>query len=148
MINMQIVAGRFTADPELRATNSGVSVCSFTIASDEDRKREDGTRDTDFVDCVAWRNKAEFVAQYFKKGQMAIVTGRPKKRSYKDNDGVTRYKTELEVERINFCGGKQESAQAAAAESEAPAGTNPFAAIATEGEEPLPFGFSNDDLPF
>lgn len=99
MLNRQITMGRLTSNPELKTTQSGVSVCSFTIASEEDIRREDNTRDTDFVDCVAWRQTAEFISRYMQKGRMIVVEGRPKTRKYKDKNDVTHKVTELRVDR-------------------------------------------------
>ena len=76
MLNKIVVMGRLTRDPELRRTQSGLSVTSFSVACDRDFKAQDGSRETDFIDCVAWRNTAEFVCKYFAKGRMAVVEGR------------------------------------------------------------------------
>lgn len=126
MLNKQITEGRLTAHPELRMTPSGVPVCRFTIASDEDKKREDGSRDTDFIDCVAWRERAEFVAKFLTKGRLIIVEGRPKPRRYKDKNDVTHKVTELRVDAVYFADSKrddapgdQPSAYAAPTQSEA-----------------------------
>ena len=100
MLNIQITAGRLTATPELRYSKSNKPVCSFTVASDDDRKNEDGTRNTDFVDCVAWNGQAEFITKYLTKGRFVIVVGRPKTRTYKDKNDVTHKVTELVVDKI------------------------------------------------
>ena len=100
MLNKQITEGRLTADPELKHTAEDVPVCSFSIASQEDFVRKNGERDTDFVECVAWRGKAEFVVRNCKKGQLVIVEGRPKTRKYTDSNGVERKTTELNVENV------------------------------------------------
>lgn len=76
MLNRIIVMGRMTRDPELRRTNSGTAVASFTVAVDRDFKSQSGEKETDFIDVVAWRNTAEFVSKYFSKGRMAVVEGR------------------------------------------------------------------------
>ena len=117
MLNKHIVQGRLTATPELKMTQSGTPVCSFTIASEEDIKRPDGTRDTDFVDCVAWRGTAEIVSKYFTKGQMIIVEGRPKKRTYEDKNGVKHTITETRVENIQFTDGKRDTNQSTDAQN-------------------------------
>ena len=111
MLNKQITAGRLTATPELKATPSGKSVCRFTIASDEDIKREDGSRDTDFVDCVAWGKTAEFVSRYMTKGRLVIAEGRPKTRTYKDKNDVTHKVTELRINNIYFGDSKRDTNQ-------------------------------------
>lgn len=138
MLNKQIVTGRLTHTPELKTTQSGVSVCSFTIASDEDIKREDGTRDTDFVDCVAWRGKADFVSRYFTKGQMITIVGRPKKRSYEDKNGVKHTVTETRVDEVYFA----DSKRAEGAEQSAPAAATPIAQggfMEVDDDDDLPF---------
>ena len=76
MLNKAILMGRLTRDPELRHTQSNMAVCSFSLAIDRGRKDQNGERQTDFIDCVAWGRQAEFVAQWFTKGSMAIVVGR------------------------------------------------------------------------
>lgn len=108
MLNKQIVMGRLSADPELKATPNGTPVCSFTIACDEDVKKEDGTRDTDWVNCVAWNSTAEFICKFMKKGRLVLLEGRPKTRSWKDKNGVMRFITELRVERVYFADSKRD----------------------------------------
>lgn len=108
MLNKQITEGRLTGNTELRMTPSGTPVTRFTIASDEDVKREDGSRDTDFIDCVAWRQTAEFVEKYLTKGRLVIVEGRPKPRKYKDKNGTTHKVTELRVDNVYFADSKTE----------------------------------------
>ena len=100
MLNKQITEGRLTADPELRTTASGTSVCSFSLASQEDFANRDGERETDFVDCVAWRGTAEFIARNCKKGRLIIVEGRPKTRKYTDAEGHERKAHELRVQNV------------------------------------------------
>ena len=90
MLNHIILMGRLTRDPELRHTGSGTAVASFTLAVDRDYKSQDGDRETDFVDIVAWRSSAEFVSKYFTKGRMAVVSGRLQIRNWTDNDGNKR----------------------------------------------------------
>lgn len=139
MLNKQIVAGRLTATPELKKTKKDVSVCMFTVASDEDMKREDGTRDTDFVDCVAWRGTAEFVSKYFTKGQMIIAVGRPKKRSYEDKNGVTRSITELRVENVYFADSKKDTTQSATTQNLAAPSTGADDFVEIDNDDDLPF---------
>lgn len=100
MLNRQITEGRLTADPELRTTANGTSVCSFSIASQEDFVNNDGERETDFVNCVAWRGTAEFIARNCKKGRLIIVEGRPKERKYTDAEGKERRAHELRVQNV------------------------------------------------
>lgn len=109
MLNKQITQGRLVAQPELKTTQNGTSVCTFTIASEEDMKREDGTRATDFIDCVAWGARAEFACKYLTKGSMIIVEGRPKPRTYKDKNDVTHKVTELRVDSVYFADSKKDA---------------------------------------
>lgn len=91
MLNKIVLQGRLCKDPELRYTQSGTAVTSFTLAVDRDMKnKETGERQTDFIDCVAWRNTAEFAANYFSKGRMAVVEGRLQIRDWTDKDGNKR----------------------------------------------------------
>ena len=100
MLNKQITEGRLTADPELRTTANGTSVCSFSLASQEDFTNRDGERETDFVECVAWRGTAEFIARNCKKGRLIIVEGRPKNRKYTDAQGNECKAHELRVQSV------------------------------------------------
>lgn len=100
-MNKVIITGRFVRDPELRATSSGSSVCNFTLAVDRPR-RKDGTKETDFLDCVCFGKQGENVAFYKHKGEQAAVEGRVQKRSYEGKDGRTVYVTEIVAERVEF----------------------------------------------
>ena len=102
MLNKGILMGRLTRDPELRHTQSGTAVCSFTLAIDRDRKDASGEKQTDFIDCVAWGRQAEFVAQWFTKGSMAIVVGRIQSRRWKDQNGNNRTAIEINCEDVSF----------------------------------------------
>lgn len=104
MLNSAIITGRFVRDPELRTTASGVAVTSFTLAVERDRAESDGNRATDFIDCVAWRQLAEFVCRYFTKGQMATVSGRLQRRSYEDKSGAKRSAVEVIADEVYFAG--------------------------------------------
>lgn len=97
-INKSVLGGRLTADPELRYTQSGVSVCSFTVAVN--RKFDRDT--TDFINCVAWKKTAEFISEYFSKGSSICVTGSIQVRTWQDNNGAKRYATELVVDDAYF----------------------------------------------
>ncbi len=109
MLNQTTIMGRLTRDPELRCTGSGTAVASFTLAVDRDFTPKDGgKRETDFIDCVAWRSVAEFVSKYFTKGRMAVVTGRLQVRTWKDKDGINRRSTEVIAENIYFGEGKRD----------------------------------------
>lgn len=103
MLNQIVIMGRLTRDPELRYTQSGTAVTSFTLAVDRDmRNKETGERQTDFIDCVAWRNTAEFAANYFSKGRMAVVEGRLQIRDWTDKDGNKRKSAEVLVGSLYF----------------------------------------------
>ena len=101
MLNSSIIMGRLARDPELRATGSGVSVCSFTVAVDRDYS-QNGERDTDFIDCVAWRKAGEFVARNFTKGSMIVVSGRLQMRGWTDKEGNKRRTAEIVADDVYF----------------------------------------------
>lgn len=98
MLNQICIMGRFTKDPELRRTQNGTAVTSFTLAVDRDFKRDE----TDFIECVAWDKAAEFVEQYFFKGKMAVVYGRLQMREWTNKDGDRRKKAEVVADRVYF----------------------------------------------
>ena len=108
MLNKIFIMGRLTRDPELRRTQNGTAVTSFTLAVDRDFKNADGTKDTDFIDVVAWRNTAEFVSKYFGKGRMAVVEGRLQLRDWTDKDGNKRRNAEVLADNIYFGDSKKE----------------------------------------
>lgn len=143
MLNKQIVQGRLTRDPELKTTQNGVSVCRFTIASDDDVKRADGTRDTDFVDCVAWRGTAEFVSKFTDKGRMIVVVGRPKTNRYDDKNGVSHKTVELRVDDVYFADSKpatnNEQTAPIPAPADAPSAPAGFMDVDVDPDEDLPF---------
>ncbi len=116
MLNRIIIMGRLTHDPELRRTQNSTAVTGFTLAVDRDFKGEDGKRATDFVDIVAWRAAAEFVAKYFTKGRMAIVEGRLQLRDWKDKDGNNRRSAEVLADNIYFGDSKKDTPENAPAE--------------------------------
>lgn len=118
MLNSISVMGRLTRDPELRRTGSGKPVTSFTLACDRDFKNsQTGEKEVDFLDCVAWNSTAELVEKYFRKGQMAVATGRLQIRQYTDKNGQKRRQAEILVSSVYFCGGK-ENGSAGCAESD------------------------------
>ena len=102
MLNNIVIMGRLTKDPELRRTGSGTAVASFTLAVDRDFGAKDGEKETDFIDCVAWRQTGEFVSKYFTKGRMAVVSGRLQIRSYTDKDGIKRRNAEVVADNVYF----------------------------------------------
>ena len=107
MLNAAVIMGRLTRDPELRRTGSGISVASFTVAVDRDYAPEGQEKETDFIDCVAWRQTGEFVSKYFTKGSMIVVEGRIQKRSWNDKDGNKRWSTEIVADHCYFGEGKK-----------------------------------------
>ena len=110
MLNHITIMGRLTRDPELRRTGSGIAVASFTLAVDRDfASRESGERETDFIDCVAWRQTGEFVSKYFTKGRMAVVSGRLQIRSWTDKDGNKRRTAEVVADNVYFGESKRSS---------------------------------------
>ena len=102
MLNTITIMGRLTRDPELRRTQTGVAVASFTLACERDFAAQGETRETDFIDIVAWRYTAEFVEKYFSKGQMAIVTGRLQIRNWEDKEGNKRRSAEILADHVYF----------------------------------------------
>ena len=110
MLNHIVIMGRLTRDPELRRTGSGVAVASFSLAVDRDfGNRESGERETDFIDCVAWRQTGEFVSKYFQKGSMAVVSGRLQIRSWTDKEGNKRRTAEVVADNVYFGESKRNS---------------------------------------
>lgn len=107
MINSAVIMGRLTADPELRQTQSGISVARFSVAVERPYSK-DGERQTDFLDVVAWRNTADFVCRYFVKGQMIAIFGSIQARTYTDRDGNRRKYVEIVADGVSFCGDKPE----------------------------------------
>lgn len=109
MLNRIILMGRLTRDPELRRTQNGTAVTSFSIAVDRDFKNKDtGEKATDFIDIVAWRQTAEFVCDYFSKGRMAVVEGRLQIRDWTDKDGNKRRSAEVLADNIYFGDSKRD----------------------------------------
>lgn len=108
-LNRIVLMGRLTRDPELRHTQSGTSVASFTLAVDRDFKSQSGEKQTDFIDIVAWRTTGEFAAKYLSKGRMAVVEGRLQLRDWTDKDGGKRRSAEVMADSIYFADSKKES---------------------------------------
>lgn len=110
MFNKVILAGRLTADPQFSQTTSGVSVARFTVATDRKyADKQTGERKADFINCVAFRNTAEFVSRYFNKGSAIIVEGSLQNNNYTDNNGVKHYAMVVSVDNVSFCGSKNDS---------------------------------------
>ena len=107
MINTAIIMGRLTADPELRKTNTGVSVTTFTVAVDRRFQEKGKERQADFINVVAWRQTAEFVSKYFFKGSRILLTGSIQTRTWDDQEGKKHYVTEVVAEDVEFCESKR-----------------------------------------
>lgn len=108
-MNKAIIVGNLTKDPEMRTTPNGVSVTSFTVAVNRRYKSQDGQQQTDFINCVAWRSTAEFVAKYFTKGSRIGVVGTIQTRTYNDQNGNKRYVTEVVADEVEFAGSKTQN---------------------------------------
>lgn len=111
MLNHIVIMGRLTHDPELRRTASSTPVTSFSLAVERDFKNADGTKETDFIDVVAWRGTAEFAAKYFTKGRMVAVDGRLQTRKWTDKDGNKRTATEINADHLYFADSKREDTE-------------------------------------
>lgn len=116
MLNVVALNGRLTAAPELKTTPSGVSVCTFSIAVERNQKSKDGEKVTDFINIVTWRNTAEFVSRFFKKGQMIAVQGELQTRKFTDKGGTNHTVYEVNAVQVSFCGGDGKPAATAYAE--------------------------------
>lgn len=142
-LNKVILGGRLTADVELKSTNSGVAVCSFTLAVNR-KVGKDKEQQTDFINCQAWRQTAEFISKYFKKGSSLCISGSIQVRSWQDKDGNKRFATEVVVDEAFFVDGKNEAGQA-----QSGADANAYIPDAYKAEkanfEPVS---PDDDLPF
>ena len=113
MLNVVAIMGRLVADPELRTTTQGNSVCSFRIACDRSYVQQGQERQADFIDIVAWRQQAEFVSKYFQKGSMIAIEGSLQTRQYQDKQGNNRTAVEVVANNISFAGAKRQDAQSA-----------------------------------
>ena len=138
MLNHITIMGRLTRDPELRRTGSGIAATSFTLAVDRDYSGKDNSeKETDFIDCVAWRQTGEFVDKYFSKGRMAVVSGRLQIRSWNDKDGNKRRTAEVVADNVYFGDSKQDAPNA---NTGTQAATQPQEyAVITEDDDSLPF---------
>lgn len=152
MLNVVAIMGRLVADPELRTTPAGVSVCQFRIACDRNFARQGEQRQADFVDIVAWRAQADFVCKYFSKGSLIAINGRIQTRNYQDKNGNNRTAFAVVAENINFGGSKGTSSAKvddggeAAPRSEAWPKADPPANYG--GVDDFAVIDDNDDLPF
>lgn len=155
MLNCAIIMGRLTADPELRTTASGLSVTSFSVAVDRRFQRQGEEKQTDFINVVAWRQTADFVSRYFRKGSMIAVQGSIQTRNYEDKNGNRRTAVEIVADNVSFCGSKAESGTGAPAASRpAPSyqsgNADGFSVLPTGDDDAFPFGGADEDdgLPF
>ena len=151
MLNCAVLMGRLVADPELRTTTTGISVTSFTVAVDRGYVRQGEERQTDFINVVAWRQTADFVTRYFRKGSMIAVQGSIQTRSYEDKMGNKRTAVEVVADNVSFCGSKAESGTAggAAVRPAAAAPAAPAASFSTGGMGDFESIEDDDDsLPF
>ena len=138
MLNHITIQGRLTRDPELRRTGSGVAVASFTVAVDRDFATN-GEKETDFIDCVAWKQTGEFVSKYFAKGRMIVVSGRLQIRNWNDKDGNKRRTAEVVAENVYFGDSKSDNQnQNSGYVGSAKVENNNFAVI-DESDDQLPF---------
>lgn len=146
MLNKAFIMGRLTRDPELRRTGNGTAVTSFTLAVDRDMKNENGGREADFIDVVAWRGTAEFVARHFAKGRMAVVMGRIQVRDWVDRDGGTRRSTEIIAESVYFGDSKPQGAGVGGCSSGE--GTSSWAAAGRAADVNFAEMDDDEDVPF
>lgn len=137
MLNHVTIMGRLTRDPELRHTQSGTAVSSFTLAVDRDFKSHSGERETDFVNCTAWKSVAEFTARYLSRGRLAIVEGRLQSRRYTDKDGNNRTAYEVVASSVYFGDSKRDPLDKLAEDAE-PVSDPPISELG-ENSEDLPF---------
>ena len=150
MLNKVIIMGRLVKDPELRRTQSGTAVTSFRIAVDRDFKSQDGSKQADFFDVVAWRSTAEFVSKYFAKGRMAVVEGRLQIRDWTDREGGKRRSAEVVADNVYFGDSKRDAASDGgyAPAYSAPAGRAPTMAPSNGHSDFAEIGEEDGDLPF
>lgn len=149
-MNKAILIGRLTRDPEIRSTSNGTATTSFTIAVTRTYTNQNGEREADFINCVAWRKQAENIAKYCSKGSQVAVEGRIQTRNYDAQDGTKRYVTEIIADNVTFLGSKGSNEGFSSNEN---IGSNPDIETTDVSEDPFKdFGsevaLSDDDLPF
>ncbi len=133
MLNRIIIMGRLTRAPELRRTQNGTAVTTFTLAVDRDFKSQNGEKETDFITVTAWRNTAEFLSKYFSKGRMAVVEGRLQIRDWTDREGGKRRSAEVVADNVYFGDSKKDASKQAEPK------TRPDFEEVNEAESELPF---------
>ena len=139
MLNHIVIMGRLTRDPELRRTGNGIAAANFTVAVDRDFGGKDGgEKETDFIDCVAWRQTGEFVSKYFTKGRMIVVSGRLQIRTWTDKDGNNRRTAEIVADNCYFGDSKKDSSGDASVATPATAPASDFAMLGDD-DASLPF---------
>lgn len=133
MLNKAILMGRLTRDPELRHTQSNIAVATFPIAVERDYRRNDsGQREVDFIDIVTWRNTAEFVSKWFRKGQQVVISGRIQTRTWQDRDGNNRRTVEVVADDCYFADSKRDNVTSAPMEAPAPMDEHIFASAQSD----------------
>ena len=155
-MNKIILVGRLTKDPEVRTTSAGFNTVNFSVAVNRNFKNKDGNYDADFLPCVAFRQTADFISKFFKKGSMISLDGRVQTRNYDAQDGTKRYVTEVVVENVEFVGGKNDSSSSSAdayvdAPADAPIDEMPEYDIPTSDpyeNYDKEVSLSDNDLPF
>lgn len=138
MLNRVVVGGRMVADPEVKKTNSDISVCSFSLACDRDFVPKDGERGVDFIDVTAWRSTADFVGKYFTKGRMMIVEGRLQQHNYTDKEGKKRSYLEIVADNVYFGDSKRSDGQGESTTS-VKSNSAQYAPVDADDESDLPF---------
>ncbi len=144
--NKVILIGNMTADPELKQTTGGISVCSFSIAVNRRfAKAEQGQQNVDFINIVTWRQQAEFVSRYFKKGNPILICGQLQTRSWTDNNGQKRTTTEVVADEVSFVASAQQTAQASSYTPDAYGAGQSYSNTPSANFEEIP---TDGDLPF
>ena len=141
MINRVVLTGHLTKDPELKVTQSGLSVVQFVIGVQRQFARKDGEREADFISCVAWRKTAENIAKYFRKGQLIGIDGRVQTRSYDDKNGQRVYVTEVVVDNFAFLSSQKGQGNQNPSQRPNATAQDPFAGTGS-------VDITDDDLPF
>lgn len=147
MLNNAVIMGRLVADPEVRSTPQGVSVCRFTVAVDRAYVKQGEERQADFINVLAWRQTAEFVGKYFQKGQMIAIQGSIQTGSY-EKDGIKRRTFEIVAENVSFCGSKSESNGTSEPQSFSNADSGDFTSYEETFSDNGCSDIDDDELPF
>lgn len=138
-INNTVIMGRICNDPELRTTQSNKSVTSFCVAVDRRFQSQGEEKKTDFIDCVAWNNNADFISKWFKKGSMIAITGEIQTRNYEDKNGNKRKAVEVVVNQASFCGSKNDNNNTEGGTFTVLPDDNEAGAFYADDDEGLPF---------